>query len=43
MGKLLLSHLSPATEEMRDKVLKSIGENYTGPVSLAEDGMRVRP
>jgi ribonuclease BN (tRNA processing enzyme) len=43
VGKLLLSHLSPATEEMHDTVLKSIHENYTGPVSLAEDGMRVRP
>jgi ribonuclease BN (tRNA processing enzyme) len=39
--KLLLSHLSPATEEMHDAVLKSIRENYTGPVTLAEDGMRV--
>jgi ribonuclease BN (tRNA processing enzyme) len=43
VGKLLLSHLSPATEEMHDTVLKSIHENYAGPVSLAEDGMRVRP
>jgi ribonuclease BN (tRNA processing enzyme) len=41
--RLLLSHLSPATEEMHDGVLKSIHENYTGPVSLAEDGMRVQP
>jgi ribonuclease BN (tRNA processing enzyme) len=41
--RLLLSHLSPATEEMHDTVLKSIHENYTGPVSLAEDGMRMQP
>jgi len=41
--KLLLSHLSPATEKMHDAVLKSIRENYTGPVTLAEDGMRVQP
>jgi ribonuclease BN (tRNA processing enzyme) len=41
--RLLLSHLSPATEEMHDTVLKSIHENYTGPVSLAEDGMHVQP
>ncbi len=39
--RLLLSHLSPATEEMRDAVLKSIRQSYPGPVSLAEDGMRV--
>jgi ribonuclease BN (tRNA processing enzyme) len=41
--RLLLSHLSPATEEMHDAVLKSIRENYTGPVSLATDGMHVQP
>jgi len=41
--KLLLSHLSPATEQMHDIVLKSIRQNYAGPVSLAEDGMRLRP
>lgn len=41
--KLLLSHLSPATEEMHETVLKSIREHYTGPVTLAEDGMRVQP
>jgi ribonuclease BN (tRNA processing enzyme) len=43
VGRLLLSHLSPATEAMHDTVLKSIHENYTGPVSFADDGMRVRP
>jgi ribonuclease BN (tRNA processing enzyme) len=39
--RLLLSHLSPATEEMHEDVLKSIHQSYLGPVSLAEDGMRV--
>ena len=41
--RLLLSHLSPATEEMRDAVLKSIHENFAGPVSVAEDRMRLQP
>jgi ribonuclease BN (tRNA processing enzyme) len=41
--RLLLSHLSPSTEEKRDAVFKSIRRNYTGPISQAEDGMRVRP
>jgi ribonuclease BN (tRNA processing enzyme) len=41
--RLLLSHLSPATEEMHDAVLKSIARNFAGSVTLAEDGMRVEP
>jgi ribonuclease BN (tRNA processing enzyme) len=41
--RLLLSHLSPATEEMHDAVLKSIARNFAGPVAMAEDGMRVQP
>jgi len=41
--RLLLSHLSPATVELHDDVLKSIRRNFVGPVSLAEDGMRVQP
>ena len=41
--ELLLSHLSPAVEEATDAVLKSIRQNYAGPVTFAEDGMRVRP
>jgi ribonuclease BN (tRNA processing enzyme) len=40
---LLLSHLSPATDENRDAVLQSIRRNYAGPVTLAVDGMRLRP
>jgi ribonuclease BN (tRNA processing enzyme) len=41
--RLLLSHLSPSTAEMHDAVVKSIGQHFSGPVSLAEDGMRVQP
>jgi ribonuclease BN (tRNA processing enzyme) len=40
---LLLSHLSPSVDEKRDAVLKSIRRNYSGPVTLANDGLRVRP
>jgi ribonuclease BN (tRNA processing enzyme) len=40
---LLLSHLSPAVEEMHGAVLESIRQNYLGSVSFAKDGMRVRP
>jgi ribonuclease BN (tRNA processing enzyme) len=39
--RLLLSHLSPATEQMHAAVLESIHQSYSGPVSLAEDGMHV--
>jgi ribonuclease BN (tRNA processing enzyme) len=41
--RLLLSHLSPATEKMHDTVLKSIQQNFTGPVGMAADGMRLPP
>ncbi len=41
--RVLLSHLSPATEESHDTILKSIHQNFTGPVRIAEDGMRVQP
>jgi ribonuclease BN (tRNA processing enzyme) len=41
--RLLLSHLSPATVEMHDAVLQSIRKNFAGPVTMAEDGMRVQP
>jgi ribonuclease BN (tRNA processing enzyme) len=40
--RLLLSHLSPAVEEMQDAVLKSIRKNFDGPIDLAKDGMRVQ-
>jgi ribonuclease BN (tRNA processing enzyme) len=41
--RLLLSHLSPATEQRQAAVLDSIRRSYTGPASFAADGMRVRP
>ena len=40
---VLLSHLSPATDAMREAVLASIRRHYDGPVRFAEDGMRVQP
>ena len=40
---LLLSHLSPATDEMRDAVLASIRKAYAGPVTFAKDGIRLQP
>ena len=41
--RLLLSHLAPATEDKHDLVLQSIQQHFTGPVTRAEDGERVRP
>jgi ribonuclease BN (tRNA processing enzyme) len=41
--RLLLSHLSPATDQGRDAVKASIRRAYTGPVEIAEDGLRIRP
>jgi ribonuclease BN (tRNA processing enzyme) len=41
--KLLLSHLSPATDQQRVSVEASIREHYHGPVVFAEDGMRLQP
>jgi len=41
--RLLLSHLSPATESMHRAVLESIRQTYSGAVSWAEDGMRLQP
>jgi ribonuclease BN (tRNA processing enzyme) len=41
--RLLLSHLSPATESMQLAVLESIHQTYAGPASFAEDGMRLQP
>jgi ribonuclease BN (tRNA processing enzyme) len=40
---LLLSHLSPTVAGQSDAVLQSIRQSYAGPVTLARDGMRVRP
>jgi ribonuclease BN (tRNA processing enzyme) len=41
--KLLLSHLSPATDQQRAAVEASIRKHYQGPVVFAEDGMRLQP
>jgi ribonuclease BN (tRNA processing enzyme) len=40
---LLLSHLSPQVAEAHNAVSQSIGSSYAGPVTFANDGMRVRP
>jgi ribonuclease BN (tRNA processing enzyme) len=40
---LLLSHLSPATDQKHDAVLESIRRAYLGTVQFAQDGMRLRP
>ena len=40
---LLLSHLSPMVEEAGDAVIESIRQSYSGPVTFAKDGMRLRP
>lgn len=40
---LLLSHISPAVEQNREAVLQSIRRSFSGPVTFAADGMRVRP
>lgn len=42
-GKLLLSHLSPTTDEAREAITTSIAASYKGPTLFAEDGMRVEP
>jgi ribonuclease BN (tRNA processing enzyme) len=43
IGRLLLSHLSPAVDENRQAVSASIATHYAGPVAFASDGLRVRP
>jgi ribonuclease BN (tRNA processing enzyme) len=40
---LLLAHLSPATDENRDEVEKSIRQFYAGPITFASDKLRVEP
>jgi ribonuclease BN (tRNA processing enzyme) len=42
-GALLLAHLSPATDGNRGEVEASIRRSYGGPVTFAEDKMRVAP
>jgi ribonuclease BN (tRNA processing enzyme) len=41
--RLLLSHLSPATNGDRAAVTASVRRAYSGPIDFAEDGMRLRP
>jgi ribonuclease BN (tRNA processing enzyme) len=41
--RLLLSHLSPATDRDRGAVSASIRRAYSGPIDIAEDGMHLRP
>jgi ribonuclease BN (tRNA processing enzyme) len=43
IGRLLLSHLSPAVDENRQAVTASIATHYAGPVAFAGDGLRMRP
>jgi ribonuclease BN (tRNA processing enzyme) len=43
IGSLLLSHLSPAVDENRNAVTASIAAHYAGPITFANDGLRVRP
>lgn len=40
---LVLAHLSPATDQNRSEVEKSIHEAYVGPITFAEDKLRVSP
>jgi ribonuclease BN (tRNA processing enzyme) len=43
IGRLLLSHLSPAVDDNRKAVIASIATHYAGPVAFASDGLRVGP
>ncbi len=43
VGKLLLSHLSPATDSHRSEVSASIAKHFSGKTIYAEDGMRLIP
>jgi ribonuclease BN (tRNA processing enzyme) len=40
---LVLAHLSPATDENRAEVEKSIRDAYSGPITFAEDKLRISP
>ena len=42
-GKLLLAHLSPATDGNRPDVEASIRKSYAGPITFAEDKARIDP
>lgn len=43
VGRVLLSHLSPATEIQSEAVAASIAQGFAGPVQFARDGIRVIP
>ena len=43
VGRLLLSHLSPATESQSEAVAASIAQSFAGDVQFARDGARVIP
>lgn len=42
-GRLLLSHLSPATDQNRDEVSTAIRRAYPGPITFAEDKEQITP
>jgi len=42
-GGLLLTHLNRSIDENHDAVLASIRRNFTGPVTFAQDRLRVTP
>ncbi len=42
-GKVLLAHLSPATDGNRADVEASIRKSYAGPITFAEDKARIDP
>ncbi len=43
IGRLLLSHLSPAVEQNRVQVTESIAARYHGSITFATDGLRLTP
>ncbi|MGA2230058.1 MAG: MBL fold metallo-hydrolase [Tepidisphaeraceae bacterium] len=43
VGALLLTHLNPSIDQAHAEVLASIRRSYVGPVTFAEDDMRVTP
>jgi ribonuclease BN (tRNA processing enzyme) len=43
VGALLLAHLSPATDQGRAEVERSIRSSYSGSVTFAEDGLCTKP
>jgi ribonuclease BN (tRNA processing enzyme) len=43
VGRLLLSHLSPAVDQNRAQVAASIAMRYHGPITFASDGLHQTP